>query len=95
MASFGNIKIEWETRLCKVDDRIGYFHTWEQYNDVIPPSPLKGGHPGGTVSEVFAIVEFEDGVERVCPHKIKFIDQINADLGVMNKLSKEVKEKEK
>lgn len=35
-----------------------------------------GGHPGGTVSQVYAIVEFADGtVKRVQPYDVQFIDE--------------------
>lgn len=68
---------EWKIRLCEVDGRYGYFHTWEQYSEIIPPSLLKGGHSGGVVAGVFAIVEFQEGVERVEPTKLKFIDAVH------------------
>lgn len=66
---------------------------WEQYSEIIPPSLLKGGHSGGVVSGIFGIVEFPEGIERVDPSKIKFIDQEHADLVVMNNYMKELKEK--
>lgn len=72
-------------RLCKVGDKIGYFHTWEQKSDVIPPSPMRGGHPGGVVSQMFAIVEFTDGIERVQPCNVKFYDEITMQLAILNK----------
>ena len=51
------------------------FHLWSAESDVIGPSPLKGGHPGGTVSTTMAIVEFEDGkVERVPASCVRFCD---------------------
>ena len=80
-----DMKIEWETRLCKVNGELGYFHTWEQWSNVIGASPLRGGHPGGQVSQVYGIVEFKDGVRRVDPTMIKFCDELNAGLTVMNK----------
>lgn len=36
-------KIKWETRLCEVDEELGYFHTWEQWSNVVNASPLRGG----------------------------------------------------
>lgn len=74
MAGFADIRVENELRFCKVDKKIGYFHCWEQYADVISPGLTVGSHPGGQYSRVFGIVEFDDGVERVDPSKIKFID---------------------
>ena len=88
-----NWNIRWTTRDCEVDGRYGYFHTWEQYSEIIPPSLLKGGHSGGVVAGVFGIVEFPEGIERVDPVKIKFVDREHADLVVMSNYMKEVKEK--
>lgn len=52
----------------------GTFHCWEYYSKIVAPSLLKGGHAGGQISQVFGIVEFEDGsVKRVQPYNIKFI----------------------
>lgn len=43
--------------------------------DVIAPSPLKGGHPGGQISSLMALVEFEDGtLQRVNVEDIQFCD---------------------
>lgn len=64
-------------RLCTVDDRLGYFHCWENYADVISPSLMVGGSPGGQISRVYGIVEFSDGVQKVAPQKIKFVDEEN------------------
>lgn len=63
-----------------IDDKVGYFHCWEQYADIIAPGLIVGSHPGGQYARVFGIVEFGDGVERVDPSKIKFIDEGNAIL---------------
>jgi hypothetical protein len=52
----------------------GTFHCWEQYSDIIAPSALISSHKGGQISQVFGIVEFEDGsIKRVPPYQIKFI----------------------
>lgn len=37
----------WTTRLCKVGEKLGYFHTWEHYSKPLPASPLIGGEPQG------------------------------------------------
>lgn len=88
MAKF-EIPITQATRGCTVDGRPGYFHTWEQYSQVVPPSPLVGGHPGGMIAQVFGIVEFSDRVERVDPYKIKFMDEDSASLSELEKWMKE------
>jgi hypothetical protein len=51
------------------------FHCWEQKSQVVAPSPMVGGHPGGTVSGVLGIVEFANGsIAEVEPTDIVFID---------------------
>lgn len=87
MAEYKGMKmaIEWETRLCEVDGELGYFHTWEQYAEVISPGLMIGSHPGGQFSRVYGIVEFKDRVGRVTPSKIKFCDDENAVLNEMAK----------
>ena len=78
-------------RLCQVGDELGYFHTWEQVSSVLDPSPLRGGHPGGTVAQMYAIVEFADGVKRVQPYEIKFVDEQNDILKTLKSGFKTVK----
>ena len=68
------------TRFCKVNGKVGYFHTWEHYSQPVEASPFIGGSPAGIYSRVFGIVEFTDGVERVDPTEIKFCDENNAGL---------------
>lgn len=74
------MNVEFPTRLCEVNGKLGYFHRWEQWSKVVDASPLRGGHPGGQNGQVFGIVEFEDGVRRVGPSSIKFCDEENASL---------------
>lgn len=88
MAKF-EIPITQPTRGCIVGGRPGYFHLWEQYSEPIPASPLVGGAPAGVVSQVFGIVEFSDSVERVPPYKIKFTDECNDALNVLEKIMNE------
>ena len=91
----GKFEIEYVTRLCKVDKgwaaKFGYFHCWEHYADVLAPGLTVGSHPGGQYVRVYGIVEFEDGVERVNPSNIKFIDEQNEYLTKLNELSREQK----
>lgn len=72
--TIGEINISYDQRPCEVRDRHGYFHCWEQYSDVITPGFGIGSHPGVQFSRIFGIVEFEEGVERVDPTQIKFLD---------------------
>lgn len=62
-------------RSCKVNGRKGYFHQWEQYSEVLKPSLLYSEDRGGQLSQIFGIVEFEDGtIERCDPSKIIFMN---------------------
>lgn len=81
-----DMKIQYETRLCEVDGKVGYFHTWEQWSKIVSPSIMVGGHPGGTVSKIFGIVELEDEVKRVDPTEIKFCDESNDILKDFNEM---------
>lgn len=75
-----------ERRICMVDtyerdekkariERRAFFHLFTTSAYPIEPSILKGGHPGGQVSNPVAIVEYEDGtVETVLPSRVRFLD---------------------
>lgn len=64
-----------ELRPCLVKGEKGLFHEWEQFQEIIPPSPLIGGHGGGVIGKVYGLVEFENGeIRRVEPTLIKFTD---------------------
>ena len=73
MAGFA---IEPKLRPCMVKgERKALFHMWSNFSNVIEPSPLKGGHPGGTIAGTLGIVEYEDGtVDKVEPYDICFVD---------------------
>lgn len=75
-----NVPVKIPTRECTVDGRRGYFHSWAQYSQIVPPSLLVGGHSGGVVAEVLGIVEFADCVELVYPRDIKFVDELHTEL---------------
>lgn len=45
----------------RVFDTPGLFHMFATISDCIEPSLMKGGHPGGIISRVVAIVELNDG----------------------------------
>lgn len=71
-----------ERRICMVrcfeperKERRAFFHLFTTRAYPIEPSPLRGGHPGGQVSEAVAIVEYEDGtVDTVEPSRVRFLD---------------------
>lgn len=77
--------MSFETRDCIVNNQFCIFHCWEQWSDVVAPSPMIGGHPGGQMSMIYGIVEFPDGsVKRISPTNIKFCDEKHADLYTAN-----------
>jgi len=82
MAGF-NVTMRQERRICTVQvphrkeikEEKAIFHGFFQVADTIPASPLRGGHPGGQVSNVHALVELEDGrVLRASPDHVRFLD---------------------
>lgn len=44
---------------------------------------MMGGHPGGQLAAVYAIVEFDEGVRRVSIADIQFTDEIHKSLEQM------------
>lgn len=69
------IIIKHELRPCIVNGLKSLFHGWEQRSEVIPPSPLKGGHSGGEIKLTLGIIEREDGtIHKAYPEEIRFID---------------------
>lgn len=69
------IKIVSPYRPCLAKGKKALFHCWEHRSEVVPPSPLRGGHSGGQISGTLAIVEFEDGsVDTVYPQNVTFLD---------------------
>lgn len=62
-------------RTCIYEDKNYIFHCFEQHSYVIGESIAIGGHPGGQVSGVFALIEDEKGnIYRVHPTMVKFTD---------------------
>ncbi len=63
-------------RPCLANGRKAFFHRWTECPDIVPPSPMVGGAPGGVIKSTFAIVEYEDGtINRCYPEEIKFLDR--------------------
>lgn len=53
------------------------FHCWSFTSDLYNASPMVGGHPGGCVARMRAVVELEDGeVIMVHPERIRFVPGI-------------------
>lgn len=62
-------------RPCVVNEKKALFHRWEQRSEIVPPSPMVGGHNGGVIMGLVGIVEFEDGtIGRREPGSIRFTD---------------------
>lgn len=69
-----NVKFS-EYRPCLVKGRKALFHRFADEAHTVGESPLIGGHKGGQIWGVLAIVEFEDGtVQRVYPYEVYFLD---------------------
>lgn len=79
-----DITAKFERRLCQVKDELGYFHCWEHFSQPVPAGLTIGSPPAGVISYVSGIVEFADGVERVDPTDIRFCDEENHMLHVMD-----------
>lgn len=78
------IDIEYALRPCivtgKENAKNALFHRWVDVAEVIPPSPLRGGHGGGQLWAVYGLVEYEDGsVQKVFPERIRFIDRMHSE----------------
>lgn len=74
------ITIQPERRLCEVDGETGYFHCWAHF-------------AGRGYSGTNALVEFPDGSVRYCdPQNIKFVDDENHELAMIEKVHKKTKE---
>lgn len=62
-------------RPCLVTGKKALFHRWFQSSEVVAPSPMVGGHPGGQLSMVLGLVEWEDGTVHAVPvWEIQFLD---------------------
>lgn len=63
-------------RPCKVGEELYLFHTFAQISQIVPPSNLIGGHSGGTVSGVYAVLERCDGAVIIMEAQlVQFLDQ--------------------
>lgn len=67
-----------EKRPCLVGkdfDRKAVFHRWVEVAQIVSPSIMNGGHGGGVVKDIVALVELEDGtVREFLPENIRFTD---------------------
>ena len=64
-------------RTCRYENENYLFHCFEHCSYVVPPSMLTGGHPGGQISQVYAIIEDKDGnIKHVGPEEITFTDHM-------------------
>lgn len=64
-----------ENRKCIFKKEVYTFHGFYQESNVIPPSPLVGGHSGGVIAYPVAIIEDEKGnVMEVEATSIQFVE---------------------
>ena len=62
-------------RKCIVNGKNAYFHQWNTYQNVVEPSPMIGGTPGGQIQYTVALIEFDDGtVAETTPQNIMFVE---------------------
>lgn len=78
------LTVETRLRPCYVvangNKQKALFHCWSFHSNVVSPSPMVGGHPGGVIARMSAIVELEDGdVTLTEPHCIKFVSGVFDD----------------
>lgn len=67
-------------RPCIANGKKALFHRWAERANIVPPSPMVGGHSGGVIKDTAAIVEYEDGtVAEVRTMNIKFADNLFAE----------------
>lgn len=66
------------------------FHCWAHKSNVVEPSPMVGGHPGGVVSGLVGIVEFVHGdIHEVNPCDITFLDNKHEEYAFPEEKEKE------
>ena len=59
--------------------RRAVFHCFGQFAEVVAPSLLKGGHSGGQIATIMAVVEYPDGqVDEVPAYCVRFTDRTEA-----------------
>lgn len=59
-----------------IPPRNAYFHRWCDRSQIVDPSPMMGGSPGGVLKFITALVEYEDGSMDECsPKCIVFTDR--------------------
>lgn len=73
-------KLKTENRKCLFKKEVYTFHGFYQESNVIPPSPLVGGHGGGVIAYPVAIIEDTKGnVTEAAAISIKFIEEKDDD----------------
>lgn len=61
--------------LIKKSGKRALFHRWAEVAQIVPPAMTIGGHGGGMVKDVMALVELESGdVCMVYASEIRFLD---------------------
>ena len=64
-----------QERACLWRGERAIFHRWVEVRQIVPPSVMVGGHAGGVVSDIFALVEIEGGSMTYSePKDVQFID---------------------
>lgn len=68
--------IDYDQRLCIVNDQMCYFHRWSTSSQI---------SAYGIVKNTYGIVEYPDGtIHEILPEAIKFCDELTRDLYFRN-----------
>lgn len=66
-----------ELRPCLIEKsgEKALFHRWAEVSEIVPPAIAVGGHNGGVVKDVMALIELENGrVGMIRASAIRFLD---------------------
>ena len=67
-------KLKTENKKCIFRKEVYTFHGFYQESNVIPPSPLVGGHSGGVIAYPVAVIEDKKGkLIEVTATSIRFV----------------------
>ena len=62
-------------RPCLWGGKKALFHCWFNVSEIVAPSIINSGHPGGVIAGILGLVEDENGhMHKVYPENIQFLD---------------------
>lgn len=73
-------------RPCEVKHKKAIFHEWVHQSKPVPADNLRGGAPAGQLTQVFALIEYEDGqVSFEYPNDVTFTDLLAVKINTMER----------